>query len=102
MLRSSVKEGKKEQKLKERHSASRQNVKLEAINQQSAVRDMSGKAMSGARKNVAHLKADNSQGTIPRAQKIYSLKMENDKIIEAPLHSNQLQSRTILKKIENG
>lgn len=28
--------------------------------------------------------------------------MENDKIIEAPVHSNQLQSRTILKKIENG
>ena len=28
--------------------------------------------------------------------------MENDKIIEAPVQSNQLQSRTILKKIENG
>lgn len=70
MLRSSVKEGKKEQKLKERHSASRQNVKLEAINQQSAGRDMSGKAMSGARKNVAHLKADNSQGnTIPMKER---------------------------------
>lgn len=62
MLRTSVKEGKKEQKIKERHSASRQNFKLEAINQPSAVRDVSGKAMSGTKKTVAPLKADNSQG----------------------------------------
>ena len=62
MLRTSVKEGKKEQKIKERHSASRQNFKLEAINQQSAIREGSGKAISGTKKTVAHLKADNSQG----------------------------------------
>lgn len=71
MLRASAKEGKKEQKTKDRHSGSRQNFKLEAISQQSAVRDLNGKAMSGSKKTTAHLKADNSQGSINSIKEPY-------------------------------